>query len=560
MAWSHLQSANYTQAGGGSTATTAFAQYSSNLTSGSKLIALVSIGVAASQTINSVKDANSNSFTLIKDTGFGTNLRMALFALDTPAADVGTKPVITATTSGGGGISLMIQEVSGLATGNTVAAMIDGGAAAIGSVIGTGAVPPTVSYTSTASNEYLVCCFGDPGNGVTYTNPSTGGYGTTDANGVNTNLTADVNIAYTNSTGGSENNHYTISASEEVAEIMCAFLLPGSSTPATPKPIVVAKPRRNKGVVFYRKAPPVFTAPTQKPIVRSFLRRNKGVAFFRKAPPVFTAPTQKPLIRTFLRRNKGSSHLQTFTTTTTPPSQKPIVRTFIRRNKGVVHTQTFPPIFKAPTQLPIIRSFIRRNKAQIHQQPLPPPPIVQTARPLVRTFLRRNKAQIHLQTFPPVFTAPTQSPIVKSFIRRNRGQAKLFYLVPPPPPVPTQQPIVKTFLRRNKGTSHLQTFPPVFKAPTQRPLIRSFFRRSKGRILQVFSLPNNPPPPPTGTVAWVIISDRPAYTADIYSKPQTSTLLLDRPQASATTYNQPQTTARITDRPQTNLPFADENR
>ena len=119
MAWSVLQSA-------GQTITNLAATFTSNVSAGTKIIVALSTS-APGASVTSVKDGASNSWTQIATVSEGSYCFGALYALDTPAGDVGTKPTITAVLSGGGSSSyLMVQEVSGLATGNTLAAMCDG--------------------------------------------------------------------------------------------------------------------------------------------------------------------------------------------------------------------------------------------------------------------------------------------------------------------------------------------------------------------------------------------------------------------------------------------------
>ena len=92
---------------------------------------------------------------------------MYIYAVDAAGSGgttmVGTKPTITATWASGGGLGLVVQEVSGLLAGNTTA-MVDGTPGTLtGSTTSTGS--PT--YSSTAANEFLVSAYADIGNGVT---------------------------------------------------------------------------------------------------------------------------------------------------------------------------------------------------------------------------------------------------------------------------------------------------------------------------------------------------------------------------------------------------------
>ena len=107
MVWARIQGANAS-----ADAATVAATYTTNLTSGTKLIAVVGKNTGAAN-ITSVKDAAGNSFTLLATGGTATATCVTLWALDTPAADVGIKPKITAAgASSNSGLGI-IQEVSG---------------------------------------------------------------------------------------------------------------------------------------------------------------------------------------------------------------------------------------------------------------------------------------------------------------------------------------------------------------------------------------------------------------------------------------------------------------
>src|SRR6476646_98436 len=224
MAWAWLQSTSTNVASGNPTAT-----YLSNVSAGTKLIAAVSLsssnasGVGLSA-VCTVADASSNTMTFIGGLVSGTTGYIGFFAMDTPAGDVGAKPAITATVNASVnnfGIALVIQEVSGLAVGNTLAAMIDGTAA---TAAGTSAGPATTgAYSSTAANEYLTALVADPGNGATYSNPPSG-Y-TADTHNVTGTGNANVGIEYKNSTNGSESASFTLGASEPWITLLVAFKL-----------------------------------------------------------------------------------------------------------------------------------------------------------------------------------------------------------------------------------------------------------------------------------------------------------------------------------------------
>lgn len=232
MAWSWLQSASGSNNGSstlGVTFTTA------NLTSGSTLIALVA-NFTNNGTISqtSVKDGAGNSFVQVATvTAAGSaGQQTAIWALNTPAGDVGSKPTITATVSAGTPVSIgmLVQEVSGIITSSTAAGFRDGTA---GTLTGTatGSIgPPT--YASTAANEYLVYAYGDNGAGGTWTAP--GGIYTSDPNGINTSANDSVEIAYGNSTNGTETGQYSLSggSGNSWSLILVAFKLLSSGLPA----------------------------------------------------------------------------------------------------------------------------------------------------------------------------------------------------------------------------------------------------------------------------------------------------------------------------------------
>ena len=220
MAWSVLQSASDTNSAAPFAATFTTA----NLSSGTKLIAAIAGGANSPQSISSVKDGTGNSMTALASfTLTDGNSIVALYAMDTPAGDVGTKPTITVTFGIAGSASILVQEVSGLAAGNTTA-MIDG-TAGTAAVTGSSGSTTSPSYSSTAANEYLVVVYGDLGNGITWTAPSSPWTG--DANGVNTSFNADIEIAYRNSTGGSETGQYSINGGVDYGIILVAFKLAG---------------------------------------------------------------------------------------------------------------------------------------------------------------------------------------------------------------------------------------------------------------------------------------------------------------------------------------------
>src|SRR6202035_4100596 len=177
-----------------------------NATAGTKIIAAVGcfLNGHAASVITSVQDAASNPLTLIGRVTTGTTMDVSLWAMDTPAGDVGIKPAITVTATAGLGISLVVQEVSGLLAGNTTA-MCDGTLASNSGTGGASTGSPT--YSSTASSEYLVSMYGDDGGPETWTKPAAL---TADPNDINSNSFATAAIAYGNSTGGAESASWAL--------------------------------------------------------------------------------------------------------------------------------------------------------------------------------------------------------------------------------------------------------------------------------------------------------------------------------------------------------------
>lgn len=228
MAWSVLQSASLAKTGG----TTTAVAFGTNLSSGTKII--VATVVSGNTTVASVKDGAGNSATLIASKVSGVVASAYLYAMDTPAGDVGTTPTITVTWNASTpATAILIQEVSGLLPGNTTA-MVDGTPGTLTNNT-TGSIGPP-SYTTTAANEYLVYMYADDGGPLTWTVP--GGY-TGDANGVNGSSNTDIQIAYANSTNGTETGQYSITGTAaEWFLIMAAFKLPAASTTAIAAPPV----------------------------------------------------------------------------------------------------------------------------------------------------------------------------------------------------------------------------------------------------------------------------------------------------------------------------------
>jgi hypothetical protein len=222
MGWSRVQSVASVTGFGSATAT-----YTTNLTAGSKLIAVCG-AQDSGFTTTSVKDGAGNSFTKLASQGMGgTRGELSVWAIDTPSGDVGTKPVITMTASGGTNSVVEIQEVTGLVVGNTTA-MLDGTPGTSSGTLGHSGSTTNPTYASTSAGEYLFTALGVGGN--VYGSPPVNLTG--DPNNVLDGSTGDVQvgIAYGNSTGGTESAVWVnplSSTSDNYAEILLAFR-PGS--------------------------------------------------------------------------------------------------------------------------------------------------------------------------------------------------------------------------------------------------------------------------------------------------------------------------------------------
>jgi hypothetical protein len=219
MAWTVIQSA--TTAASSSSASSVAATYTTqNLTAGTKLIAALGWASGSTQTASSVKDPGGTNFTAMGHAPNGSGPSGCdLWQLDTPAGDVGTKPAITAQFTGNTNASMVILEVSGLATGTTTTAVLDGTAGTKTGFGGGSTGSPT--YSSTAASELLVTVYGDNGGPETLGTPA----GMNKAN-VSGNSFGDCGIAWGNSAGGTDAGSWPLSGtSADWGVILVAFKL-----------------------------------------------------------------------------------------------------------------------------------------------------------------------------------------------------------------------------------------------------------------------------------------------------------------------------------------------
>lgn len=228
MAWSVLQSLS---------SVTGSAVPTSNLSSGSKLILFASLDTSVAGVTWTANDGNGNNFgslfNITAAIGSGHNYLPCL-VLDTPVGDVGTKPTITITPSGGSGEAAYLLEVSGLLAGQTTA-ILDGTQGSSSWTTQATATDPT--YSSTLANEFLVQAFNDNFSNAVQTAPT--GYA---GNVVDTGPSGGV--AWKNSTGGSEAGaDWTFSTSTTAQLVKVAFKL---AVTQVPRQIIVSRAAVNR--------------------------------------------------------------------------------------------------------------------------------------------------------------------------------------------------------------------------------------------------------------------------------------------------------------------------
>lgn len=275
MSWSVLQSNGVTYHGVAGPYT---CQYASNVQSGTKLICVISAELG---TPSAVQDGSGNSLTLLSSVTFAasgggtpaTTGTLTFWAMDTPAGDVGTRPVLTATFTASQFLVMTIQEVSGLLAGNTTA-MLDG-TPGTSSGAGTGAAVSAGAYTSSAASEYLVAIYGDDSNVTNSTITAVTGSTTytIDAGSQQNNGSANDTLAYGNSTNGSETASFatTTNSGDNYATILVAFKL-GAAAPV-PSGVLVRGPARPP--VAPRQVPPQVITGT---VAGSAVTANAGLA------------------------------------------------------------------------------------------------------------------------------------------------------------------------------------------------------------------------------------------------------------------------------------------
>ena len=306
MAWSVLQSASLGSAGGA--VTTAAKAYSSNLSAGSTLLAAVSL--SGGTAVTSVKDTAGNSFVLINAPTVNAQCT-ALYALNTPAGDVGATTTVTATFASAEA-SILILEVAGLAAGTTIATLTDGSGGGINAGTG-GSSASSGAYSTTALNEFLLAVYGDNGGPETWTAPA--GYTGSPA-GVNTNSAADIQVAWKNSTNGAETASWALTGSTAnwdtvLVAFKLALVTAVAASPAVAPSVIHIQDRPRRRAIWHGSPPAVVAAAPSTPsrpapfvargltprraVTGSNLASGDGIAS-QITTPLGTASRPKPFI------------------------------------------------------------------------------------------------------------------------------------------------------------------------------------------------------------------------------------------------------------------------
>lgn len=218
--WAVLQSANGYNSGTFVTAT-----FSGNVGANNKIIAAVSS--SWSDVPVTVQDAAVNGLLFCGSSITPSGGSVWLYSMDVPPGDVGTAVAITATWSSTNYQSIVIQEVSGLATGTTQAQVLDYN---FGALHGTTANTGSPAYDSTQPGEYLVCIYGDYNTGSALTLTKADGTWTLDPKSVPA-TGYECALEYKDSSGGSETGGFHGASTQSWAVLMVAFQVAGEALP-----------------------------------------------------------------------------------------------------------------------------------------------------------------------------------------------------------------------------------------------------------------------------------------------------------------------------------------
>jgi hypothetical protein len=206
----------------------------SNCTEGSVLIACVAGHESSGQSgsCTSVKDGAGNAFTKLAEVTSPADSQTdkvfsSIWALATPAGDVGIKPTFTATPSAlatyAGG--LIVEEVAG------ITAALDG---TIASASGTASPTGTPAYSTSVPGEYTVAYYADTGVLAVWTAPGTP-WAVDAANENGNGNGCNQAVAYKSSAGGTESDGWSYTpAGASWVVFLGAFELAAASSAAPP--------------------------------------------------------------------------------------------------------------------------------------------------------------------------------------------------------------------------------------------------------------------------------------------------------------------------------------
>jgi len=474
----------------------------------------------------------------------GANDAAVFYKMNCGASE--TAPTFTAT-----GATVMFADLTEWSGAATSAALDQSGT-------GGGAANPTAGCTANDTNTAdlaVGCAMFTNSKTATYTvsntwTPASGTATATQNTGATKQLNCFMGSAYLlNGHGGAAHDTVTFTVtpstgafSSEACAVASFLPLTAAATGVIAPPIVADRlPWHRKGVVWYRKTPPVFTAPTQQPVVTRYPaagpiprhrfgvvwyrpvlvaaaapvthqpivvdelpynRHRRGVVWYRKTPPVFTAPNREPLVQDQYPhpRLPRAGRIVVLTPGVAPapppPAQKPLVQgeyphaRLPRRGVRIVVTGptfvvTLPPAVHTASRHPrgTVRLVVGSTFVVTHQ------PIVVGEQPYNRH--RRGVVWYRTTVIAVVVVVATQQPIVVGEQPYNRHRKGVIWWRPTPPvfKAPSPAPVVHSTQRHNRCTSIRFQGLPVAPTVTPAPIVRCPTRRNRGGRQVLHQLP-----------------------------------------------------------------------
>lgn len=204
---------------------------------GNKIIAYVTAVAGAAPSITGVSDGTNSLVAIAGPAALGSTFgTFGVYCYDA----VGTSAVtITATQNGasGPGISMQVQEVSGLTAGTS--GILDAAAA---STTGAALASPETgpAYTSTGAGDFMAVCYFGDGSGTTWAKDAAGSAYTAAAGNTSANAVADVGMAHKAAAPGAETTGIwdATGTASGYAIVAFAIKLPGGGGgPVLPNPV-----------------------------------------------------------------------------------------------------------------------------------------------------------------------------------------------------------------------------------------------------------------------------------------------------------------------------------